>query len=100
MADHGDEPEPIVGHMDVAVLALRRPVHAAHELGEDAPGLHAADDVDAHVAVERRANILRSHRRADADGRGFVPAAGVEASRDLSLLVKDVAALLDSPGED
>ncbi len=36
-----------------------------------------------------------AHRGRDADGRGLVPAAGVEGARDLPLLVEDVAALLD-----
>ena len=53
------------------------------------------DDVDAHVAVERRADVLRAHRGGDADRGGLVPAAGVERAGDLALLVEDVAALLD-----
>ena len=73
----------------------RRPVDAAHVLGEDPPGLDAARDVDAHVAVERRADVVGAHRGRDADGGGLVAAAGVEATRDLPLLVEDVPALLD-----
>ena len=95
VADHGDQPEVLVGHVHVAVAPFRRPVRAAHVLGEDAPGLDAARHVDAHVAVERRADVLRTHRRGDADRRRLVAASGVERPRDLPLLVKGVAALLD-----
>src|SRR6476661_2959333 len=70
-------------------------VGPSHVLGEDPPGLDTARDVDAHVAMERRAHVLRAHRGGDADRGGLVPAAGVERARDLALLVEDVAALLD-----
>ena len=53
------------------------------------------DDVDAHVAVERRADVVGPHRRRDADRGALVAAAGVERAGDLALLVEDVAALLD-----
>ena len=96
VADHRDQAEAVVGHVDVAVLALRRAVHAAHVLGEDPPGLDAAHDVDAHVAVQRRADVVGPHRRRDAHRGGLVPAPGVEAAGDLPLLVEDVAALLDA----
>ena len=76
-------------------LPLRRPVGAAHVLGEDPPRLDAAGDVDAHVAVERRADVVRAHRRGDADRGGLVAAAGVERAGDLALPVEDVPALLD-----
>ena len=72
------------------------PPGAPHVLREDPPGLDAARDVHAHVAVQRRADVLRSHRRCHADRGGLVPAAGVERARDLPLLVEDVAALLDA----
>ena len=95
VADHRDQAEVRVGHVDVAVPALRRPVHATHVLGEDAPRLDAARDVDAHVAVERRADVLGAHRRRDADGGTLVAAARVERARDLPLPVEDVPAFLD-----
>src|SRR5205814_698765 len=57
--------------------------------------LDAAGDVDAHVAVERRADVVRPHRGRDAHRRGLVPASGVERAGDLALPVEDVAALLD-----
>jgi hypothetical protein len=95
MADHGDQPELGVGHVDVSVATPGRSVLAAHVLREDPPGLNSPGDVDAHVAVEGCADVLRAHRRRDADGRGLVPAPRVERARDLSLLVEDVAALLD-----
>ena len=82
--------------MDVAVLALRRPVCAAHVLGEDAPRLDAADDVDAHVTVQRSADVVLAHRGRDAHRSGLVPAARVEGAGDLALPVEDVAALLDA----
>jgi hypothetical protein len=100
VAHHGDETEPGVGHVHVPVLSLRRPVNPAHELREDSPGLHAADHVDAHVAVERRPDVVRTHRGGDGDGGGFVSAPGVEASGDLPLLVENVAAFLDAAGRD
>src|SRR5207244_3973495 len=81
-------------------LALRRSVHAAHVLREDPPRLDAADDVDAHVPVERRADVVRSHCGRNAHRGGLVPASGVEGARDLALPVEDVAALLDPAGED
>ena len=84
------------GHVHVPVAAARRAVLAAHVLREHAPRLDAADDVDAHVAVERRADVVRAHRRRDADGGALVSAARVEGARDLPLLVEDVAALLDA----
>jgi hypothetical protein len=99
VADHRDQPQARVGHVHVAVLALGRPVAAAHVLGEDAPRLDAARDVHAHVAVERCADVVRPHRGGDADGRGLVPAAGVERARDLPLAVEDVSALLDPAGD-
>ena len=79
---------------------LRRPVDPAHVLREDAPGLDAARDVDAHVALERRADVVRAHRGRDADRRALVASARVERPRDLPLLVEDVAALLDPAGDE
>ena len=96
VADHRDQPEVRVGHVDVAVPAVRRPVAAAHVLREDPPRLDAAHDVDAHVAVQRRADVVGAHRGRDADRRAFVAAAGVERARDLPLPVEDVPALLDA----
>ena len=75
---------------------LRRPVGAAHVVGEDPPRLDAAGDVHAHVAVERRADVVGAHRGRDPDGRGLVPAARVERAGDLALAVEDVPALLDA----
>src|SRR5205823_14713045 len=69
---------------------------AAHVLCEDPPGLDAARDVDAHVAVERGADVLVVHRGRDADRSRLVAASRVEGAGDLALLVEDVAALLDS----
>ena len=91
VADHRDHAEPRVRHVDVAVPASRGPVLPTHVLREDPPRLDAARDVDAHVAMERRADVVRAHRRGDADGRALVPAARVERARDLPLLVEDVA---------
>ena len=71
------------------------PSRAAHVLGEDPPRLDAARDVHAHVAVERRADVVGAHRRRDADGGGLVAAARVERAGDLALPVEDVPALLD-----
>jgi hypothetical protein len=84
----------------VAVASARRASLAAHVLGEDPPWLDAAGDVDTHVAVERRADVVRPHRGRDADGGALVAAAGVERARDLALLVEDVAALLDPTGDE
>jgi hypothetical protein len=95
VADHGDQAQLGIGHVDVSISAPRRPVLAAHVLREDPPGLDPASDVDAHVAVERCAHILRAHGRRDADRGRFVAAPGVERARDLPLLVEDVPALLD-----
>ena len=95
VADHRDQPELRVGHVHVAVTAAGRAVLAAHVLREDPPGLDTARHVDAHVAVERRADVVRAHRGRDTDGGALVAAAGVERARDLPLLVEDVAALLD-----
>ena len=95
VADHRDHPEVHVGHVDVPVLARGRAARAPHVLREDPPRLDAAGDVDAHVAVERRADVVGAHRHRDADGGCLVPAAGVERAGDLALLVEDVAALLD-----
>ena len=96
VADHGDEAEVRVGHVDVAVLAAGRAARAAHVLREDPPGLDASRDVHAHVAVERRADVLRPHRGRDADRGRLVTPARVERAGDLALLVEDVAALLDA----
>ena len=76
-------------------LPLRRPVRAAHVLGEDPPRLDTARDVDAHVAVERRADVVRAERGRHAHRARLVAAARVEGARDLPLLVEDVPALLD-----
>ena len=100
MADHRDQAEPGVGHVDVAVPALRRAVDAAHVVGEDPPRLDAARDVHAHVAVKRRADVVRPHRGRDADRGRLVAAARVERAGDLSLPVEDVAALLDAAREE
>ena len=100
VAHHRDQAEPDVGHVDVAVLPHREPVAAAHVLGEDPPRLRAARDVDAHVALDRRAHVVGPHRGRDADRRALVAASGVEAARDLPLAVEDVAALLDPAGHE
>ena len=68
VADHRDQAEVRVRHVDVAVLAARGPAGAAHVLREDPPGLDAARHVDAHVAVERRADVVRSHGGRDGNG--------------------------------
>ena len=81
--------------MDVAVAPAARPVGPAHVLGEDPPRLGAAGDVDAHVALDRRADVVGPHRGRDAHRGPLVAAAGVEAAGDLALAVEDVAALLD-----
>ena len=95
VADHRDRPEPQVGHVDVAVPPARGAVHPAHVVGEDAPGLQAAHDVHAQVAVKRRADVVGLHRRRDPDRGGLVPASRVERAGDLALLVEDVSALLE-----
>src|SRR5919197_3698860 len=100
VADHRDQAEIGVGHVDVPVLTLGRTVRAAHVLGEDPPRLDTADDVDAHVPMERRTDVVRPHRGRDADRRGLVPAPCVERAGDLPLAVEDVAALLDPARED
>ena len=81
--------------MDVPVSAGHRAVDPAHVLREDAPRLDPTRDVDAHVALERRPDVVRPHRGRDADGGRLVAAPRVERARDLPLLVEDVAALLD-----
>ena len=95
VAHHRVQPEPRVAEMDVPVATARRPVGAAHVLREDPPRLDAAGDVDAHVALQRAADVVGPHRARDSDGGGLVAASGVERARDLALLVEDVAALLD-----
>ena len=100
MADHGDEPEVLVGEMDVAILSAGRAVRLAHVVREDPPGLDASDDLDAEVAMEGRTEIVRTHRGRDADRGAFVAAARVEAARDLPLLVEDVASLLEASGQE
>ena len=96
VADHRVQPEVRVAEVDVAVAPVRRPVRAAHELSEDAPWLHAAGDVDAHVALQRAADVVCGHRRCDPHSGGLVATSGVERAWDLPLLVEDVAALFDS----
>src|SRR5512133_718650 len=100
MADHRDQPKLRIRHVDVAVSALRRAVRPAHELREDPPRLDATHDVDTHVAVQRRADIVGAHRGGYADGGAFVPAAGVERAGDLALAIQDVTALLDPAAHD
>jgi hypothetical protein len=51
--------------------------------------------VDAHVALERAADVVGPHRGRNADRRRLVAAARVERAGDLALLVQDVPALLD-----
>jgi hypothetical protein len=99
VADHRDQPELRVGHVDVAVPPVRGPVLAAHVLREDPPRLDPTRDVDAHVAVERCADVVRAHRRRDSYRRRLVAAARVERAGDLALAVEDVAPLLDTAGD-
>ena len=73
VAHHREQAEVGVGHVDVAVLALCRPVRAAHVLREDPPGLDPARDMDAHVAVERSADVVRAERRGDPDRAASFP---------------------------
>src|SRR5215208_3783968 len=96
VADHCDQPEAGVGHVHVPVPALRRPVAAPHVLREDPPRLDPASDVDAHVAVQGRADVVLPHRGRDSDRGGLVAAAGVEGAGDLPLAVQDVPALFDA----
>src|SRR5213592_4735797 len=49
-------------------------VGPAHVLREDPPRLDAARDVHAHVAVQRRSDVVGAHRRRDPDGRRLVAA--------------------------
>ncbi len=97
MRDLRVEAELRDGHVHVPVAAARGAVLAAHVLREDPPGLDSACDVHAHVAVEGCPDVVRPHRRRDADGRRLVAAPGVEGAGDLPLLVEDVTALLDPP---
>src|SRR5205085_9224282 len=80
--------------------ALRGPVRAAHVLREDPPRLDPPNDVDAHVAMERRADVVGAHRRRDPHGGGLVAAPGVERAGDLALPVEDMAALLHPAGDE
>ena len=83
----------------VRVAAVRRPADAAHVLAEHAPGLDAAVEVQAEVAMQRRRHVLGRHGRRDADGGRLVPLAGVERARQLALLVEHVPALVEPPRE-
>ena len=83
----------------VGVAAVRRPSDAAHVLAEHAPGLDAAVEVQAEVAVQRRRHVLGSHGRRDADGSRLVPLAGVERAGQLALLVEHVPSLVQPPRE-
>ena len=96
MAHHRVEPEPSVADVDVAVASASRPVGATHVLRKDPPGLDTARDVHAHVPLDRRPDVVRSHRSPDRDRGALVAPAGVERARDLALLVQDVPALLDA----
>ncbi len=89
-------PEGGVGEVEVGVAPARVAVDAPEVVGEDPPGLDAAYDVDAHVAVQRRSDVVQLHCHGDGDRGGLVSATRVEAAGDLPLLVEDVAALLDA----
>jgi hypothetical protein len=95
MADHRDQAQLGVGHVNVSVAAPRRPILPAHVLREDPPRLDAARDVHAHVAMQRRADVLCAQCGPDANGGRFVPTSRVERPGDLPLLVEDVPAFLD-----
>jgi hypothetical protein len=97
VADHRDQAQPDVGHVDVAVLPCGEAVGAAHVLGEDAPRRRAPRHVNAHVALDRRADIVGLHGGCDSHRGAFVASPRVKTARDLSLAVEDVAALLDPP---
>ena len=96
VAGQRDRAEGEVAEVDVAVASARGPVLPAHELGEDAPRLDAAHHVHAHMAVQRRPDIVGPHRARYADRRALVAAPRVERPRDLPLLVEELAALLDA----
>jgi hypothetical protein len=100
VADHRDEAEPVVGHVDVAILALGWAVDSAHVVRKHAPRLDAPDDVNAHVAVKGRPDVVRPHRGRDPDCGRLVAAPRVEAAGELSLLVEDVSALLHASREE
>src|SRR5262249_20204279 len=95
MADHRVRAQTRVSDMDVPVSALGRAVRPPHVLREDPPRLETPGDVDADVALERRADVVRPHRAPDADRGCLVAPAGIEGAWDLALLVEDVATLLD-----
>ena len=99
VADHRVQAEVCIPDVDVAVATVGRTVDAAHVLGEDPPRLDSTRDVHAHVPLQRAPDVVGSHRGRDAHGRGLVAAPRVERAGDLSLLVEDVAPLLDSAGD-
>ena len=100
VADDRDLPAVEVAEVDVPVPTAGGPVDAAEVVGEDPPRLGAAVDVDADVAVQRRADVLGRHRGGHADRGGLVAAPGVERAGDLPLLVERVPGLLQSPRDE
>ena len=99
VADHRDHPDSLSRRYGCCRPCRGGAVCTAHVVERSAPGLEAAHDVHAQVAVERGADIVGLHRRCDPDRRGFVAASRVEPAGDLALLVEDVPALLEPPGD-
>ena len=95
VADHRDHPELRVGHVDVAVPAVRRAVRAAHVLRKirhgSTPRLCGRPCRGAAACRRRPAPIAVATPTA----RGLVAASRVERAGNLALAVEDVAALLD-----
>ena len=95
VADHRVQPESFVTQVHVPVAPSRWAVDTTQVLRKDPPWLDPTRDVDAHVALQGSADVVRPHRRGNADSCRFVAAARVERADDLALLVEGVAALLD-----
>ena len=53
--------------MEVGLAPARVAVDAPEVVGEDPPGLDAAYDMDAHVAVQRRSDVMQLHCHCDTD---------------------------------
>jgi hypothetical protein len=97
----GDDFEPQVAHVHVAVAAASEAADPAHVLSQHLAGSDAPDEVQTHVAVAGKEEVVGIRGQARPDTNGFLSTADVDATNDFPLPVElFFDAFLDFSGQE
>ena len=99
MTDEPDDAALEITDMDVAVLALRRATAFSQVLRDHLTGRDAAHQKRAHVAVERRDDVVAFEHGGVSDRDRFHAVARIDATDDPSLPIQGRDPVLKRPGQ-